>query len=60
CGSAPEDQASSLRRLVQGRFDNMNSARHFALIAADASAAVTQSDSEEDVADVPRLKLYVG
>ncbi|MBR0237224.1 MAG: terpene cyclase/mutase family protein [Thermoguttaceae bacterium] len=64
--SAPEDQASSLRRLVQGRFDNMDSARHFALIAAEATAAVTQPDSEdgdfsdEDFSGSPRLKLYVG
>ena len=58
--SQSEDQASSLRRLVQGRFDNMNSARRFALIAAETSAAVTESDTEEDVADTPSLKLYVG
>ena len=64
--SPSDDQASSLRRLVQGRFDNMDSARHFALIAAEATAAVTQPDSEdgdfsdEDFSDSPRLKLYVG
>ena len=60
--SQPDDQASSLRRLVQGRFDNMDSARRFALIAAEASAAVTQPDTEEDegISDSPRLKLYVG
>lgn len=61
-----DDQAASLRRLVQGRFDNMNSARHFALIASEATAAVTQPDSEDedfsddDFSDSPRLKLYVG
>ncbi|MBR5711956.1 MAG: terpene cyclase/mutase family protein [Thermoguttaceae bacterium] len=57
----PDDQASSLRRLVQGRFDNMNSARRFALIAAETSAAVTEQNSDEDdFSDSPRLKLYVG
>ena len=56
-----DDQASSLRRLVQGRFDNMNSARRFALIAAETSAAVTQPNSNEDeLSGNPRLKLYVG
>ena len=56
-----DDQASSLRRLVQGRFDNMNSARRFALIAAQTSSAVTDSNSEDDdYSDTPRLKLYVG
>ena len=40
----------------------MDSARRFALIAAEASAAVTQPDTEEDegISDNPRLKLYVG
>ncbi len=63
--SQPDDQASSLRRLVQGRFDNMNSARRFAIIAAEASAAVTEQNSgdeisDDDYSDTPSLKLYVG
>ena len=61
----PDDQASSLRRLVQGRFDSMNSARRFALIAAESSAAVTQQNSDDEISDddysdTPSLKLYVG
>ena len=46
----------------------MNSARRFAIIAAEASTAVTEpySDEYEDeyedegILDSPRLKLYVG
>ena len=56
----PDDQAASLRRIVQGRFDNMNSARRFALIAAEASSAVTESDPDDEISDAPQLKLYVG
>ena len=58
----PVDQATSLRRLVQGRFENMESARRFALIASESCEAVakTQVRDESDELSKPRLKLYVG
>ena len=55
------DQAESLRRLVQGRFDNMDSARRFALIASESFDAVAMPEiKEERELENPRLKLYVG